>query len=528
MHDIDEKIRNISRERDKEVRRLLERLRTNVRKFPLNEFLYLLASFNWPGNNSFNLLNPTSEKKYQKGLLYYIYLPALAKYAILNSNDYVGESNKSIKKALPEVDEMVYLVNEIKDWIPSHLLKNPKFAIDAYLFQLKNQQFPFQEDPNNILSRSLFLFRDIPEHTNYDIDLSKAFHEIYGISLHRFWVLTLNLMMKYNGAWLSNQNFMGLDEAPLFIKYDEVTHYLNKISLNYYTFKERAKNPALSFQGNSNQFYGYSPFDSHPIIFRNNEFLIISPHHFIRRMYLPIYFDLLKYFQIGTDFRTNPFSSSFGKIFQAYVGKQLEYIKDGSEILPEFKFGTKKEQRDFTDWSLLYENNLILIEVKKNILPQDARFVVDPDVLKEKLNNSIIYGLKQCHNIIKHIENKTDGLERFKNIKMFFPVIVTFDDTYLLNSFFIRKIIDDELENNNIKFVNKWQVLTIREFEQVISLCNSSQTFLSLLKRKISSPEYLHMEWDSFLRNLGIEIKRNELLEKKIENEFEEANKKAQ
>lgn len=519
-----EEIVRMNREREQDVRRGLKRLRSLVRRYPLNELLYFFSSLNWPHNNASEYLNRVTQDKRVEELMYRIYLPALAKFAILKSKDHIGQSNRSVVKAFQEINEMLFIVNDIKDWIPFHLLQDPKFAINAFDFQLKNQHFPFQENPHSIISiigRSLALFRNIPEEKNFGLDLSSAFQEIYGMPLHRFWVFTIKLLTTYNGAWRSSQKFVGLNMPPLFVNHEEAEKYFSKLSLSCKEFKKCAKDSELSFIGDSTQFYGYSPFDSHPIIMRNDEFLIISPHYFVRRMYIPVYFDLLDHFQVGDDHKENRFSSPFGKIFEAYVGKQLEYLKDGSELIPELKFG--RNNNDYVDWILKYREKAIFIEVKKHLLPQEARFILDEKLLRKSLENTIVKGLKQCYTKIKLLKNAPVGLERLKDVKEVYPVVVTFDDTYLLNSDFIRELIDQELVKEGISFQNKWQVLTIRELEQVVSVSRSDQTFLELLRKKIESPDYLIKDWDNFLSTIGQPAQENAMLTEIIKREFEKS-----
>lgn len=519
MQSINDEIVKMSRERENDVRKGLDRLRFLVRRYPLNELLFLFSSFNWPHNNAWEHLKIKTKDNHAEGLIYWIYLPALAKYAILHSNDHVGEPNRSVEKAFKEVEEMLTIVNDLKDWIPFHLYQNPKFAFDVFKFQLMNQHFPFQEKPHSIIGRSLALFRDIPEKINFRVDLLTAFQEIYGISLQKFWVLTINLLTTYHGDWISRVKFGGLDKPPLFIKHEEMIKYLGKLSLSYKQFRELANDPEVSFKGISNQFYGYSPFDSHPIVIRNDEFLIISPHYFVRRMFLPIYFDLLDHFQVGDNPKDNRFSTSFGEIFQVYVGKQLEYLKDGSELIPELEYD--RDRKKFVDWILKYENKAVFIEVKKNVLALKAKFIFDEKFLRDSLKKTLVKGLKQCHTKIKHLENALVGLERLKDVKEVYPIVVTFDDTYLLNSDFIREIIDQELVKEGISFQNKWQVLTIRELEIVVTASRSDQTFLELLRKKIKNPDYLKKDWDNFLNTIGQPAQENEMLTEIIRHEFE-------
>jgi len=515
-------IQRMKRERDRDVKEGIRKLHSIVRQYPLREFLFLISSFLWTGNNASRYLDEQIGDAKEIGMTYQIYLPTLAKFAILNSNDFIGTSNLPFLKAFDDVKQCIIIINDIKDNIPYDFADNFDFILAAFQFQLSNQQFRFQENLEvlkNTVIRSLILFRELPESKYRTLDIKRAFNDIYGMPFRKFWIITMRLPLMLNGNWFSIKDFLGLNNNPYNITEKDIQNYLKYLSANYTKFKGLAQDPEKSFVGQSVQIYGYTPLDSHPIIKCKDQFIIISPHYLLWRAFLPVYFDLLQYFQEGDDPRRNRFSSTFGFIFQDYVGLQIEQMKDNAEIVPEIKYD--RNNKDFVDWSLLYGKHAILMEVKKNLLPLKAKFILDKSLLIEKLIATYVKGFKQISSKIKHAQNRIKGLEKFRDVEEFYPIVITFDDTYLMNSHFIRSMIDAELKKENIKFKNEWQILTIRELEEVVSICDRENQFIEILRKKLQNDKHCNLEWHKFLRELGFDHKGNELLSQTFQKEIE-------
>ncbi|MHA2275762.1 MAG: hypothetical protein ACXAC2_08355 [Candidatus Kariarchaeaceae archaeon] len=517
-----EELNKMIKERERKVEDGIVQLQQIVKKYPLNEFLLLLAALNWPGNNASNYLDKKIGNNKSTGLKYQIYIPALAKYAILNSNDFIGSSAIPFEIAFEDVVKCITLINDIKDFVPFELASDFDFALSAFHFFIANQHFRFQDRIhvlNNTIARAFIIFRDLPKKTYPSLELSKIFKIIYGLNQSKFFVISARLLGMRQKDWFNFDNFSGLDKMGNNLTKEDLITYFARMSINYNDFRNEAIDQNKSFIGKSSQLYGYSPFDKYPILKRKDKFLIISQHYLIWRVYLPIYFDFLQYFTELENSQNNTFSNSFGHVFQDYVGILLKQLKDGSNLLDEIKFG--KSKKDFTDWSLLYpkKKSIILIEVKKHLLPLKSKFSMDKRILEQSLNDTIIKGLVQIYNKINSINNKEKGLEKLESYESFYPVVISFDDSYLLNDYFIRKIIDGELSKRNIKFQNKWQIITIKELEQIIPSFSYSNTFLEMLRLK-SEDKYVYSDWDKYLIDSGFEIKTNEYLGSIIKGEL--------
>jgi len=517
--DLTEELVRIKKRKAKEQ---LERLRTLVRHQPLNELLGFLSELLWEGNKVNDLFKRGKGKDIRTKKAYDIFVPSLAEFSIIHSNIKVGKSNRPIGEVFKDVDECIRLIINIKDWFPKHLFEDIEIAYKGWEFLLANQQRRFQEFPKNLMGRYFLLYKIIPDEIGGDIKLSESIQTVCGIKLERVWMLLIKTLFGYNGGWSFNNNFHGLNEPPLNITEEELKKFFDFFSLTFEDFKKDADNEDKSLLGQSTQFYGYSPFDSHPILKLNNQFLILSSHYFVSWLMYPLYFKLLDHYQEGEDRAQNAFSDYFGKVFQEYVGKQLSYLGDSSEIISEIEYDN--DNKKFVDWILKYDTSAVFFEVKKNVLPQKAKYELDIVKIKSCLNNNIILALKQIYKKIGHLSEHKSGLDNLYDLENIYPVVITFDDTYMLNEKFIRNIIDEELAEENITFEKDWQILTIRDLEEIIPACTEERTFLDILKKKVEDEQLISLEWFDYLEKEELVGKENKLIEETLSSEIKKLN----
>lgn len=500
------------------VRNHLQDLRVMVRRQPLHEWLAFLSSLNFPNNRTWKIFQDRTKNDPALKKAYRIFIPALAKYSILNSNDNVGISNRNFEVAFRDVHKCINIIIEVKDWIPPELYENPDIALSAWSFLMANQQNIFQEFPKNTFARCFWLYDRIPKEIQKEngIDVASVIENLYGLSLNKLWIITSNILGQYKGGYqLFEPENKTIDEDSI--------KYFEKFSIDYASFRTLANDKTKSLTGESTQFYGFSPLDLYPIIKTQGKYIIICPYYLIRRFYIPMYFDLLNHHQQSEDNRENPFSGFFGEVFQSYVGKQLTLINDGSELILEFDYDTDGSKK-FCDFTLIYGDIAILVEVKKHLLPVHSKFELNKEKLKETLSRSVVLGLTQIANKIKHIKAEMKGLEKFNEIKSYYPLVLTFDDTYQMNDLYIRTLINEILVEKEIKFDNNWQIMTIRELENLVPVCSKNQSLLDLMKKKLGEDNKVYMDFDTFLTNENIEFIDNELITQVIKEELDKFN----
>lgn len=497
-----------------EKTRQLQALKKTVRKYPLDELLSLLSCFHWGGNKFAEYVERNIKALELKKALW-IYTPSLARYAIENSNDYWGQSNRHINEALNDLMRCVTIINELKDSKINAESNNPEAEISKFQFQIAQQQFGIQETPlfrRNELMRSILIYKNLPLELSSEISVNipDAIEKIYGLNVMRFFDVLLLFMIGYRGGWFKPAFVDKMQNNKWGIKISEIQQTMNKLTLSYVEFRDNARK--YGFTGISNQFYGYTPFDSYPVVAgRQSDFLILSPFYFLKRIYLGIYYDLLGYYQTSYNLGANDFSNDFGKIFEQYTWKQFGELNDGAIKIREFTYSHSKK---FTDINLKYNDALIMIECKKNRLRIDGRFVIDENKLKEDLGKAIVKGLKQIHARIKDIKNRDSGLEQFYEIKKFYPIVCTFDDAYLLNDLYVRSMVDNQLSELGISFEIPWQIIKISEVEELIPSLSTDISFLQFLRAKLENLVSLRHDWQQFRREKNIEARENPILEK--------------
>ncbi|MEO8399422.1 MAG: hypothetical protein ABI550_06360 [Ignavibacteriaceae bacterium] len=499
------------------VRNYLRDLRALVRRQPLHEWLAFLSSLNFSNNKTWKIFQERTKNDDKSRKAYRIFLPVLAKYSILNSNDNIGISNRNFEEVYRDVRKCIEIIIEVKDWIPPGLFDNPEIALAAWTFLMANQQNIFQEFPKNTFARCFWLYDRIPKELKAEkgINMEKDIENIYGLSLNKLWIITSNIIGQYQGGYqIFDSNNDTIDKDSI--------KYFDKFSIEYKDFRTLATDKTKSLIGESTQFYGFSPFDLFPIIRTQGKYIIVCPYYLIRRFYIPMYFDLLNHYQKSKDKKENLFSYYFGEVFQFYVGKQLTLLDDNDGLLYEFDYD-KDGSKKFCDFTLIYDDCAILIEVKKYLIPVHSKFELNRSNLKDALSKSLVLGLIQIANKIEHIKSNIIGLEKFNDIKNFYPLVITFDDSYQMNDLYIRILINEILNENGIQFDNKWQIMTIRELENIVSICSKKLSFITLMKKKVEG-EKVVLDFDTFLISEKIEILDNELINQVIKEEINSFN----
>ena len=104
----------------------------------------------------------------------------------------MGKSNLSFEGIFEDIFLCILTINDIKDQFSHYLQYDLKFALEAFQFQLAQHQYKFQQDLahlNNILARSIILYKDIPSKISTNLDISSSFKKIYDLEFEKFWII---------------------------------------------------------------------------------------------------------------------------------------------------------------------------------------------------------------------------------------------------------------------------------------------------------------------------------------------------
>src|SRR5205085_10333436 len=101
--------------------------------------------------------------------------------------------------------------------------------------------------------------------------------------------------------------------------------------------------------------------------------------------------------------RKNPFRTSFGYVFQTYVGELLRNAIGVERVWPERQYD--KQRKLTTDWIVRSADRAILIEVKQSGMHLEAKSFGDLERVRKDLASSIAKAVHQLFNFEEAIHS---------------------------------------------------------------------------------------------------------------------------
>lgn len=137
----------------------------------------------------------------------------------------------------------------------------------------------------------------------------------------------------------------------------------------------------------------------------------------------------------------DPFTHELGSVFQHYSGRQLQLASDDREILPEVRYGTKKDSKDSCDWFLDLPGLLVLIECKAR-QPIESLRTGSADWLKS-VQDSIGKGITQLNRSNADIEKISAVQPQIDTSKPRVGLVVTLAPFYVNQNWVIWDYLPD-------------------------------------------------------------------------------------
>jgi hypothetical protein len=211
----------------------------------------------------------------------------------------------------------------------------------------------------------------------------------------------------------------------------------------------------------------------------NGRYASPFPSFAVTRAIDGFYYDLLEEYAnrkrasgAGGNPYDNDLSNTLGGLFERYVGRQLRQLAaPDPQLRGEFKYGSKKEKKDSTDWILFRPGRLpVLFECKARESVLDVQRYADLDGLRAEVGKAIAKACKQMAKFIKAIDAKEQGLEQYEGQTRFVCAVILQAPIPFHMVPDIRKIIEEVLRGaepawatlrDRIEFVP----MSIRELE---------------------------------------------------------------
>jgi hypothetical protein len=127
-----------------------------------------------------------------------------------------------------------------------------------------------------------------------------------------------------------------------------------------------------------------------------------------------------------------------GYLFEDYVGRQFATLPD-TRVEPEVEYHHGKDRMDTTDWFVVLDDVVLLVEAKAGILPAAGR--VGDDSLTKMMTRTVGKAIKQINRTHALIKSGAAEVAHIPNDRPFLGLVATLDPWYMANSFLGRQVL---------------------------------------------------------------------------------------
>ena len=463
-----------------------------LRKFQLHEALRLIGSLSY----SWSATQKEPVQKVRGVPVSDSLLAYLAMRLIESSNDY-----RSVNMTEADVLRAADMYWGLPDPIDAEVEPNS----NSCLMRFGSSQFDYQRPSHNLLPRAFAIYRDLWPQVPDAIPIREAIESISGLGIEEILLMAFAFSGRAaKGFFRIYPDAVTTDERIRDISTKEKQlSFVNWISCGYREFRERARAEMQAMPNSSYERNRFNPLIKYPAIRPDRNPMpgeppvYVVPVHrlLIERVTRGLYFELGDYFR--GDGKRNVFRSSFGLVFQEYVGTLLKDALGSDCILPEFAYG--KQNKMSPDWIVVQGDQAILIEVKQSGLFLEAKAWGDVEQTKRDLGKTAGHAIIQLWNFEQALRSgrfrEMGPLSQVKDIER---VVVTHDQTYFSNSILKDCILESFSENNiDVPETYHWHIMSADELENVLSL--RDLRMFDLLRAKRLDPVDERMDWGDYL-----------------------------
>lgn len=348
---------------------------------------------------------------------------------------------------------------------------NPDFV----LLRLAYSQLPFEVSEFSQFSRPILLYHEIPNSLVGKagipkFDINEEFLSLNGVSIHEFINIgfAASAFAKDNFA-ISLNKFEEVRSQGISLPDDkaisQVVHQLAGDQVKIKTLYDKRKNTDRRFR-----MYDFNPLQTYPLIFPckskgfgnfgQDVMCAPVPGLIDERMSLGIYYQL--YNKFG-----NNFSNYFGYVLEEYLKLILNNSINSENFIDIRDLGNHRESKS-PDYAIIDGSVAIVLECKATKFNLLAKTISSEEEINKSLKQQVKKGLIQLDTFIEACKDRASNLDEFHECSTFMPVLVTFEEMYLINSDDFRAHINELLKNKNKEIVNlDWQILSIGELERL-------------------------------------------------------------
>ncbi|MFI7596725.1 hypothetical protein [Actinoplanes sp. NPDC049681] len=305
----------------------------------------------------------------------------------------------------------------------------------AVMVRIGYEQFPYQESMFEELARAEALFNGYTGSKPLTVITDERLAELLGAPVREAAgvAMLLHAGADINGGlfdptWLDQSNFTPvLNVLPR----DTILDVVNtSFATDVAGFKKlAAEAPAVPLLDK----YVFNPLTARPFIRRKDGRLIAPVPQLISRRMSP-----LEWYYAGVHKWGTGFAIDLGYLFEDYVGRQFATLPD-ARVEPEVEYHRGKDRMDTTDWFVVLDDVVLLVEAKAGILPAAGR--AGDDSLTTMMTRTVGKAIKQINRTLALIKAGAPEVAHIPNDRPLLGLVATLDPWYMANSFLGRQVL---------------------------------------------------------------------------------------
>ncbi|MBP7652033.1 hypothetical protein KA977_01330 [Candidatus Dependentiae bacterium] len=357
---------------------------------------------------------------------------------------------------LPSDEDIVLLCLFLND-VNGIQNNNPTKEEFISYFIRKTQFSKFYDSLTPEIARTILIFDNfyntLKDNKNIKIDIPKEFESTTGLTIIDF--------IKCGFVFLTHISRGGIKNINN-IKGDTINKNIAKIKI-FFNNNSCSIDEFRRMTNDIDNIFAFNYLRKFPLIKLDNENYICP---IINLLWLKltdgIYYILL-------DQCKDNFTTSFGYLYEQYVGKILKYYNKYFKVIPEKTYRIhNKQQCKFIDWSIIDGDTAILFECKTKRL-NFVNTIQSGDInsFNMDMQRGIIRAIKSLYDRIQDVKNYPEQFSEFRNIKNFIPVILLFESLPLIEHNYFYQLIDELLKKENI-YHFYYCIMDINELEKLL------------------------------------------------------------
>jgi len=141
-------------------------------------------------------------------------------------------------------------------------------------------------------------------------------------------------------------------------------------------------------------------------------------------------------YHTGVKVLGDAFAQDFGELLEQYVGRQLQLLTDVT-VLPEITYRSGRSQRSSVDWIVIFDDLVLLVEVKSRRPTQELRLASERRV--DELNRMLAHAYEQIDTTAKLIAERHSAFTQVPADRPALGLIITQEPFHVANAPFQRQ-----------------------------------------------------------------------------------------